>query len=117
MAAHEDTPAPDAPDAPTVDEEAGLVPKGETTTDDTAPDAEVVDSVGPAVESIDAPDPNAPPEPITPSTPLIAAQNRVAFENEVNAGAQEFANAARAAYIEARLAGQTIEFTVTTTED
>lgn len=120
----DDTRADDA----AVDEEADLVPKGDTATDDIADDnatddtvtddldTPYADSVGEAVESVETPDPNAPPPPITPSTPHAAAQDRVGYENQVNAGAAAFAATAHAAYIDATLAGQSISLTVSDTE-
>lgn len=107
----------DAPDdVPAADEEADLVPKGDTATEATepddaekAPDAE--DSVGEAVESVAPADPGI-PAPITPSSHPEAAQDRVLYENWVNSEAEAIANDARTRAVEALLAGGTVEIVV-----
>lgn len=115
MAAKKDTPAePQVDEAAIsatedVDEAAGLVPKGQAVEDGD-------DAVGEAVESVEEPeDPNAPPPPSTPSTPDVAHQRRMLYEDQINAGAAAFAEQAKAAYIEAALAGNTA--TITISED
>ena len=99
----------DAPDdVPAADEEAGLVPKGDTSAK--AEDAKV-DSVGEAVESVAPTDTGTPP-PITPSSHPDIAQDRVLYENWVNSEAEAIANDARTRAVEALLAGGTVEIVV-----
>lgn len=67
--------------------------------------------------SVPEPTPEPPPEPtdpapITPQTPPAAAHRRVLFENQINREAEEFGQAARVAYLDARLAGKTVELVV-----
>ena len=103
-----DAPTDDADDA--VDEEAGLVPKGDTATND-ASDVTYEDSVGEAVESIAVPDPGA-PAPITATSTPDAVQDRVLYENWVNGEAEAIAQSARIQAIDALLAGGTVEIVV-----
>lgn len=123
MAAKKNASDDDEAMAVDVDAEAGLVPKGDSTADDIADASDAdeaedeavgdyTDSIGEAVESVESDDPNAPPPPITPATPLEAAQGRILFENQINDGAAAFAEFARGQYIEAALAGKTIELSV-----
>jgi hypothetical protein len=117
MATKKHTTNDDAPtddhDAP--DEEAGLVPKGDTATEpDEAADAAAEDG---SDDARDVPtDPNAPP-PITPSSHPDAAQDRVLYENWVNSEAEAIANDARTRAIDALLAGGTVEIVVHLPDD
>ena len=120
MAAKKDAPAEDV-----ADEEAGIVPKGDSadgadesdgypeasdTGEDHAADHAAPDSVGDAVDAdVISDDPAAPPLPITPATPMAAAQNRALYEDQINADARAFAAAAEAAYIDAAVNGNTVE--------
>lgn len=57
------------------------------------------------------------PAPITPNSTMAQHEDRVSFENAVNAGAAEFAEHAKAVYIDTILNGGTVEVVSTYTED
>lgn len=109
MAAKKDAPAEDV-----ADEEAGLVPKGETV------DAPDVDEVPADEVTVDIPADEPPatspddigPPPSTPSSSTEVHQARVLFEDEVNSQAEQFASLARSEYIRAALGGWPISIVV-----
>ncbi len=123
MAEYDDIDAPADPPGEGADPfDASLDAEDEITADDVAPavtpDPEPVDSVGEAVESVDeGDDPNAPPPPVTPSSSASQAQDRIWYENQVNADAEAFAARAKASYIEAAISGQPITITITTPDE
>lgn len=77
--------------------------------DDLAATDEAVDAIVDDTPSI--------PAPITPQSTPQAHEARVLFENAVNEGAEAFASFARHAYIDAALAGNTVEIVVISADD
>ena len=77
----------------------------------------VVEEEPAPIEAAVIPPPPGTPEAITPQTPLVAAQQRVLYENAVNDGAARFAEQAKAAYIDATLAGGSVDLVVTLPEE
>ncbi len=115
----------DAPDDAALDAEDGLdddldedtvVPPDEDDSDISAPLVKepVLESVDDAVDSVD--DPAAPPAPITPDSTTAANHARIGWERQVNAAAEDFANEARAAYIDAAVNGGTVEIVTSESE-
>lgn len=90
--------SPDPDDSLVVDEDPAP-------DDDPADEAEVTDEADEDAEPVDEP---VGPPPIDPSSTPDQQNARVAFENEVNAGADLFAAEAKAQFIDAALSGERI---------
>lgn len=120
-----DLPDPFAPDPAPVDSEVDADP-AEVEPEPADPNT-VEGNALPGTEDLgDAPEPVADdespqdgtiPDPVTPSSTPEETGARVGWENRVNADAEDFAAAAKQAFIDAALAGQTVEITTVDAPD